>query len=77
MLTNYDLPNGIVDVQLPNGGRGQYRIIEQLAHNTKPYYDIIYMDDHYWDGIAGPYMTFEEAQADLTCAIERHVGRSN
>ena len=35
------------------------------------------MDDHYWDGIAGPYMTFEEAQADMTCAIERHVGRSN
>lgn len=35
------------------------------------------MDDYYWDGIAGPYMTFKEAQDDLTCAIERHCGRSN
>lgn len=77
MQINYDLQNGIVNVRHQTGGEGQYRVLEQLSYNTKPYYDIIYIDEHYWDPVSGPYLSFEEAVSDLKNAVEIHEQKNH
>lgn len=70
-LTKFDLQNGIVGVQLPNGGRAEYRIIETMDF-VQNLYDIVYIDEHYWDKVSGPYLSFQEAVDDLTATIDKH-----
>jgi len=49
-----------------------YAVVESRDYSMMGFYDIWVSDEYYSDFVSGPYITIEEAIADLQNAVDRH-----
>jgi len=67
-----DLPQkNLPQHRIKRGGR-TYAIVEALTMQVMDAYMIVCSDEYYADEVSGPYLTYEEALADLESAADRN-----
>lgn len=69
---NMDLPQKNLPQHTVKRGGRTYAIVEALTMQVMDAFIIVCSDEYYADEVSGPYLTYEEALADLESAADRN-----